>query len=418
MGRMLSAARGHAIARLPEGEQRNDQYRAAVAEGRPVALSLGAEDCSFVRWNTSWLAERAGASDITVYSSDRPSFGLGTDAVVNTHQMALSAYLDIVRESPSGLHEGRHLYLRQVDVDDLRFRDDADGTPGQADWITNSHPVARRNLWIGGTGTRTPLHFDLVDNLYVQAQGRKTVRLVPPAELDLVYPHPPQTRAYQTSMVDWLDVDTERFPRAEQASVRSITLQPGDGLLIPAFWWHELESDEPTVSVNIWWRAPLSRCLVPGLARRIIRIRAEHGVFAVARSLHSAFELDGPTWASTLIGRLLDEGSALLAILLSEAVLAHALLRGHRATTGSAERGRQSEAEAGLAVRDLAVDVTPSAECGAAVTAVLDLADEARASIDEGRAPSWNDDDAIEVGRGGLRALRHVAVVSNAAVKS
>jgi hypothetical protein len=418
---MSSAVRGQAIERLSGGEQRDDHYRAAVAEGRPVALSLGAEDCSFVRWNTSWLAERAGASDITVYSSDRRSFGLGTDAVVDTHQMALSAYLDIVRESPSGLHEGRHLYLRQVDVGDLVFRDgadDADGAPRQADWITDGHPVARRNLWIGGTGTRTPLHFDLVDNLYVQVEGRKTVRLVPPAELDLVYPHPPESRAYQTSRVDWLDVDTELFPRAEEASVRSITLEPGDGLLIPAFWWHELESDEPTVSVNIWWRAPLSRCLVPGLARRIIRIRAEHGVFAVARSLHSAFELDGRAWASTLVGRLLDEGSVRLAVLLSEAVLAHALLRAHRAATGSAQRGRQSDTEAGLHVRDLAVQVSPSEECRAAITTVLDLADEARASIAEDRSPSWSNSGVVEAGRAGLRALRQLAVVPTAEVKS
>lgn len=41
-----------------------------------------------------------------------------------------------------------------------------------------------------------------------------------------------------TSKVDMWNVDGQQFPLFSKVQAVSITLQPGDLLVVPAFWWH------------------------------------------------------------------------------------------------------------------------------------------------------------------------------------
>lgn len=47
------------------------------------------------------------------------------------------------------------------------------------------------------------------------------------------------------------------------------TLEPGDILFLPAFWWHNVVSLDASISVNYWWRPPLSACLYPNFFRMV-----------------------------------------------------------------------------------------------------------------------------------------------------
>jgi len=58
--------------------------------------------------------------------------------------------------------------------------------------------------------------------------------------------------------VDLTDPDTERYPRVEQAlqAAQVVELEPGDLLVYPSMWWHQVEAlDEFNVMVNYWWNA-------------------------------------------------------------------------------------------------------------------------------------------------------------------
>ena len=59
------------------------------------------------------------------------------------------------------------------------------------------------------------------------------------------------------SPVDILSPDLNRFPLFSQANRLKCTLSPGDVLFMPAFWWHEVQSQPDTtenrnLAVNYW----------------------------------------------------------------------------------------------------------------------------------------------------------------------
>jgi hypothetical protein len=109
---------------------------------------------------------------------------------------------------------------------------------------TNRAPGSAK-LWIGPSGTVTPLHFDEHSILFAQVYGRKHFKLVPPFDYPLVYP---RDRYY--SSVDPENVDLTRHPLFERASLMDVVLEPGDSLLIPAGWWHWVRSLSTSISAT------------------------------------------------------------------------------------------------------------------------------------------------------------------------
>ncbi|XP_026412044.1 uncharacterized protein LOC113307808 isoform X1 [Papaver somniferum] len=61
---------------------------------------------------------------------------------------------------------------------------------------------------------------------------------------------------------------------------QKVTLQAGDALFIPEGWLHQVDSDEVTIAVNIWWRSSIMTSLPEHMdacyLRNILR-RYQHG---------------------------------------------------------------------------------------------------------------------------------------------
>ncbi|RYE71834.1 MAG: cupin-like domain-containing protein, partial [Oxalobacteraceae bacterium] len=58
------------------------------------------------------------------------------------------------------------------------------------------------------------------------------------------------------SMVELNNPDFRRFPRFREALEHALVaeLEPGDGIYIPALWWHQVDALSPfNVLVNYWW---------------------------------------------------------------------------------------------------------------------------------------------------------------------
>ena len=97
------------------------------------------------------------------------------------------------------------------------------------------------------------VHYDVMDNVLVQIVGRKKVTLWHPNDVPYLYIEGSSSRV--------LDIqDTLTFPLLLKSRPRTIILEPGDVLFIPALWFHHVESlldDTSTLSVavNIFWRA-------------------------------------------------------------------------------------------------------------------------------------------------------------------
>ena len=108
-----------------------------------------------------------------------------------------------------------------------------------------------------GVGTGTACHNDLSGNynLFFQIQGRKVWRLIDPRYTLLLYPIIPPEPTYGESLIETYDVELD--PRArlfQHCPHHEIVLEPGDVLLVPAYFWHSVRNlDAQTLAVATRW---------------------------------------------------------------------------------------------------------------------------------------------------------------------
>jgi hypoxia-inducible factor 1-alpha inhibitor (HIF hydroxylase) len=133
-------------------------------------------------------------------------------------------------------------------------------------------PWMNTTLFLGGArarNARTRLHFDQVDNIYLQVAGTKVFQIYEPGQGGCLAPYPWHHPLDRSAQVDLRDIagSTRRFPRFAEARGFEVVLQPGDLFFLPAYWWHEVltapgsgadassnsTSAALTVSVNFWF---------------------------------------------------------------------------------------------------------------------------------------------------------------------
>lgn len=119
-------------------------------------------------------------------------------------------------------------------------------------------PPSHRNVWMGTGGTRTPLHFDICDNLLVQIVGYKYVRVYDASETENLYVirgagKKDVSAQGNMSAVNCEMEDYEEHPLAKNAKYQEVYLGPGDCLFLPARMWHYVRSLSTNISVNYWW---------------------------------------------------------------------------------------------------------------------------------------------------------------------
>ncbi|KAM3728807.1 Bifunctional peptidase and arginyl-hydroxylase JMJD5 [Dirofilaria immitis] len=108
------------------------------------------------------------------------------------------------------------------------------------------------NIWIGPSGTISPLHFDPKSNIFCQVVGRKFLRIVSTAETENVYPRKDGILT-NTSQLDVRNPDMAKFPRFREAHVFDCVLCAGECLFIPAGFWHYVLALDPSISVSCWF---------------------------------------------------------------------------------------------------------------------------------------------------------------------
>ncbi|MER2493876.1 cupin-like domain-containing protein [Catenovulum sediminis] len=127
---------------------------------------------------------------------------------------------------------------------------------GQEKGLLGKKPHA--SIWIGNQ-SRISAHFDLPDNIAVNAVGKRRFTLFPPEQLENLYIGPLEFNpaGQAISLVDFHQPDYNKYPKFKQAIEQALVaeLEPGDALFIPAMWWHHVESlARYNILVNYWWR--------------------------------------------------------------------------------------------------------------------------------------------------------------------
>jgi ribosomal protein L16 Arg81 hydroxylase len=105
---------------------------------------------------------------------------------------------------------------------------------------------------MGGGGVTAQTHYDSLHNLFAQLIGRKTFLLSPPRELDKLYLYSSLHPSYRQSQVDFVAPNVTQFPNFYNVSAIKVTLEPGDMLYLPPFWFHRVIAEDFSVSVSVW----------------------------------------------------------------------------------------------------------------------------------------------------------------------
>jgi Cupin-like domain len=133
-------------------------------------------------------------------------------------------------------------------------------------------------VWLSAHGIESRLHYDAngCHNLNVQIRGSKRVIMCSPDQCELVYPYSrillPENYG-QFSQVNPFQPDLERFPLYSQSTRWTGTLQVGDALFVPSYWYHAFcHAGDVNINVNFWW-VP-ERQFVNGITMREVFIAA------------------------------------------------------------------------------------------------------------------------------------------------
>lgn len=122
--------------------------------------------------------------------------------------------------------------------------------------IPNSETV-QSNLWVGPKNTKSELHFDLLNNFYFQLFGSKSFYIISPNNLFNVYAKSPISDSPNISKLDLLNVNDKKFPKISNANIYRVDLGPGSCLFLPSCWWHQVISNEASISINVWTKRSL-----------------------------------------------------------------------------------------------------------------------------------------------------------------
>jgi hypothetical protein len=225
-----------------------------VEAPRPVKIVGAIEHWpALVRWSPASFAERHGDFRTFAYAMRDGRITLDRRLGFQVIHLTLREYVARIEEgsSPS-------LYLRAP----LSRLPTALAADLEVPPYCAGRPALRHNLWFGGAGTTSQLHFDLPHNLVAQVHGRKRFVLFEPSERRHLHPASWLSSTPHLAHADPLRPDYERFPRLRSARGWVTTLEPGDLLFIPSRFWHHAFSLTTSISTNFWWSTAALRPLI------------------------------------------------------------------------------------------------------------------------------------------------------------
>jgi hypothetical protein len=194
-------------------------------------------------WSPDWLAEHHGDAEVSVCEGRASDPTPDRNWQQHTRTTTLGDYAAMVTST-----EGNDRYLianhRNLAGSLSALLDDLDPDPA----IVRTESLAGNvSLWFGPAGTVTPTHHDTTNILFCQLYGTKRFWLAPPDETRLA--------AARDGFYSPIVLSDDRVMLEGGAlsggKVYEVTLEPGDTLLIPVGWWHEVRSLTPSISTSV-----------------------------------------------------------------------------------------------------------------------------------------------------------------------
>ena len=243
-------------------------YQALIAAGEPVVLKGAAADMPLVAAGRDGM--EAAMAYLLRFDAGRDVVGFIGEAAIDGRffynedvtamnfaggRAPLAHYLARIREG-AGAPDAPSIYMGSTDLDTYLPGLRAEN-PVVPDGALPGDMAPLASIWIGNR-TTAAAHWDMSNNVACPLVGRRRFTLFPPDQVANLYPGPlePTPGGQVVSMVDFRAPDHTRYPGFREAlsHARVAELEPGDVLVYPALWWHQVEAlDAFNVMVNYWW---------------------------------------------------------------------------------------------------------------------------------------------------------------------
>jgi lysine-specific demethylase 8 len=215
---------------------------------KPFILSYNIEAwVAFSLWTPAFFKEKYGDQAFYIHP-DLPSktapYLHSVDS--QTSMMKLADLIDLMLTANKG-------YLTESPINLLK---DLENDYDFSDLIPVSEKKKKSwaSLWIGAN-THSGLHFDLLDNFFVQVDGIKKFVLIPPEDIRLTYPIPSY---FSKSPINPFEPDLKKYPKFNKARLLQGELKKGDVLFIPKGWHHYFYAPKYSISLNCFYGRPLT----------------------------------------------------------------------------------------------------------------------------------------------------------------
>ncbi len=203
--------------------------RPFVIKGFPLAAA---------HWNLSWFIDNYATTNVLFTDSETGEDFNGPLSLLRSQR---SPYLHnsqrIIRENPEVL---RDLKLQKISK------------------LLGQYPYSVQ-LFLGNhVGSGSPYHCAEDNNFFLQIEGRKRWTFVDPNHTLLLYPYLTMKKSYEQCLVTGLHGadEAERFPLYTYCPRYEVTLEPGDVVYTPSWWWHSVENmTRETIGVATRWHA-------------------------------------------------------------------------------------------------------------------------------------------------------------------
>ena len=101
------------------------------------------------------------------------------------------------------------------------------------------------DLMTGSLGSKTPLRYDLnYRNYYYVTSGKINIKLIPPHSSKYLYPVKDYDNFEFRSPINVWDVQQEYKADFDKIKVLDVTLNKGEIIFIPAYWWYSIEYEK------------------------------------------------------------------------------------------------------------------------------------------------------------------------------
>lgn len=214
--------------------------REYLSKNVPVVLEGFAENWPAVqKWNSEFLKDNYGEEVIPVR--------LNT-SVISEDTVLFEKYKlkDFIRD----LNENKDVYASNIEDianhnpelrDDLNIKQLSNYTH-----LRSNRKIISTQFFISNSRARSGLHCALTTNMFTQIIGQKNWTLVDPRYSKWMHILHRRDMLYAATTVDFDktndELDTLGYPLYRYVPKMEVTLNPGDGLLVPQWWWHSVSN--------------------------------------------------------------------------------------------------------------------------------------------------------------------------------